>query len=199
MEIKDYTDSSKQLPVKAEEKNITPVAHAKGMRKKNKFVNSVIAEEAADVKNTIVGDVLIPALKKTIVDAVTNSIEMLIYGSTGNIKRSGTSKVSYRSYYDDDGKRWKDRVNDRRDYRSAGYDYDDLIFGTRGEAEMILDNMFEILDRYKVVTVADLYDLAGERGRYTDNKFGWTDISSASVVRIRDGFVIKLPRALAID
>ncbi len=64
---------------------------------------------------------------------------------------------------------------------------------------MILDNMFEILDRYKVVTVADLYDLAGERGRYTDNKFGWTDISSASVVRIRDGFVIKLPRALAID
>jgi len=199
LEIKDYTDSSKQLPVKAEEKNITPVAHAKGTRKKNKFVNSVLAEEAADVKNTIVGDVLIPALKKTIVDAVTNSIEMLIYGSTGNIKRSGTSKVSYRSYYDDDGKRWKDRVNDRRDYRSAGYDYDDLIFGTRGEAEMILDNMFEILDRYKVVTVADLYDLAGERGRYTDNKFGWTDISSASVVRIRDGFVIKLPRALAID
>lgn len=195
MEIKDYTDSSKQLPVKAEEKNITPVAHAKGTRKKNKFVNSVLAEEAADVKNTIVGDVLIPALKKTIVDAVTNSIEMLIYGSTGNIKKSGSSKVSYRSYYDSD---YRSR-NDRRDYRSAGYDYDDLVFGTRGEAEMILDNMFEILDRYKVVTVADLYDLAGERGRYTDNKFGWTDISSASVVRIRDGFVIKLPRALAID
>ena len=195
MEIKDYTDSSKQLPAKAEEKNITPVAHAKGTRKKNKFVNSVLAEEAADVKNTIVGDVLIPALKKTIVDAVTNSIEMLIYGSTGNIKKSGSSKVSYRSYYDSD---YRSR-NDRRDYRSAGYDYDDLVFGTRGEAEMILDNMFEILDRYKVVTVADLYDLAGERGRYTDNKFGWTDISSASVVRIRDGFVIKLPRALAID
>ncbi len=195
MEIKDYTDSSKQLPVKAEEKNITPVAHAKGTRKKNKFVNSVLAEEAADVKNTIVGDVLIPALKKTIVDAVTNSIEMLIYGSTGNIKKSGSSKVSYRSYYDNDYR----SHNDRRDYRSAGYDYDDLVFGTRGEAEMILDNMFEILDRYKVVTVADLYDLAGERGRYTDNKFGWTDISSASVVRIRDGFVIKLPRALAID
>lgn len=195
MEIKDYTDNSKQLPVKAEEKNITPVAHAKGTRKKNKFVNSVLAEEAADVKNTIVGDVLIPALKKTIVDAVTNSIEMLIYGSTGNIKKSGSSKVSYRSYYDNDYR----SHNDRRDYRSAGYDYDDLVFGTRGEAEMILDNMFEILDRYKVVTVADLYDLAGERGRYTDNKFGWTDISSASVVRIRDGFVIKLPRALAID
>ena len=195
MEIKDYTDNSKQLPVKAEDKNITPVAHAKGTRKKNKFVNSVLAEEAADVKNTIVGDVLIPALKKTIVDAVTNSIEMLIYGSTGNIKKSGSSKVSYRSYYDND---YRSR-NDRRDYRSAGYDYDDLVFGTRGEAEMILDNMFEILDRYKVVTVADLYDLAGERGRYTDNKFGWTDISSASVVRIRDGFVIKLPRALAID
>lgn len=195
MEIKDYTDSSKQLPAKQEEKNITPVAHAKGTRKKNKFVSSVLAEEAADVKNTIVGDVLIPALKKTIVDAVTNSIEMLIYGSTGHTKKSGSSKVSYRSYYDSD---YRSR-NDRRDYRAAGYDYDDLVFETRGEAEMILDNMHEILDRYKVVTVADLYDLAGAPGRYTDNKFGWTDIGSASVVRIRDGFVIKLPRALAID
>lgn len=195
MEIEKYQDQSKALPSEQEEKKIEPVAHAKGTRKRNKFVRSIIAEEATDVKNTILGDVLLPAIKKTIVDMVTNSIEMLIYGSTGHSgKKSSGTRVSYRSYYDDD-----QRDRDRRSYRAASYDYDDPIFETRGEAEMVLDNMYEILDRYRVVRVADYYDLAGEVGKYTDNKFGWTDLGSAQIVRIRDGYVIKLPRALAID
>ena len=197
MEIKNYDDTSKQVPAKQEEKKIEAVAHAKGTRKRNKFVNSVISEEAGNVKNYILLDVLIPALKKAISDVVTNGVDMILYGETGRTSKSRGSKVSYRSYYDDD-RRYRDR-SERRDYRSAGYDYEDLIFETRGEAELILDNMYDIIDRYKVVTVADLYDLAGERARHTDNKFGWTDIGSASVVRIRDGFVIKLPRAMAID
>ena len=199
MEIENYQDKSKQLPAETtqEEKKIQPVAHAKGTRKRNKFVNSVISEEASNVKNYVVMDVLIPALKKAISDVVTNGIDMILYGETGHTKKSGGSKVSYRSYYYDDDRRDRDRNYNR--YRSAGYDYDDLVFESRGEAEMILDSMFDIMDRYRVVTVADLYDLAGTPGRYTDNKFGWTDLSMAQVVRIRDGFVIKLPRALAID
>ena len=199
MEIKDYQDKSTALPDKKEpeEKKITPVAQAKGTRKRNKFVSSVLAEEASDVKNTIVGDVLIPALKKTIVDAVTNSIEMLIYGSTGHTKKtSGRSSYSYRPYsslYDDRDRR------ERRDYRSASYDFEDPVFETRGEAEVVIDSMYDVLDRYKVVTVADFFDLVGEVGKYTDNKFGWTRLDGISVVRVRDGYVIKLPRALAID
>lgn len=193
MEIKNYSDSSKQVPAQQEEKKVEAVVQAKGTRKRNKFVNSVISEEAGNVKNYILLDVLIPALKKAISDVVTNGVDMLLYGEAGHTSKSRGSKVSYRSYYDDDRRR------PSRDYRSNNYDFEDLVFETRGDAEVILDNMIEILDRYKVVTVADLYDLAGERGKFTDNKFGWTDISSASVVRIRDGFVIKLPRAMAID
>ena len=199
MEIKNYDDVSKQVPAKQEEKKIEAVAHAKGTRKRNKFVDSVISEEASNVKNYVVMDVLIPALKKAISDVVTNGVDMILYGETGHSSKSRGSKVSYSSYYDDSGRRWKDRVNDSRSYRSAGYDFEDLVFESRGEAELILDNMYEIIDRYKVVTVADLYDLAGERARHTDNKFGWTDLGSAQVVRIRNGYVIKLPRAMAID
>jgi len=196
MEIKNY--DAKQVPAKTEEKKVEAVVHSKGTRKRNKFLNSVISEEAGNVKNYIIGDVLIPALKKAISDVVTNGIDMILYGETGHSKKSSGSKISYVSYYDNDGRRWKERVNDNR-YRSAGYDYDDLVFETRGEAEIVLDNMYGILDRYNVVTVADLYDLAGTPGKYTDNKYGWTNLSTANVVRIRDGYVIKLPRATAID
>ena len=42
-------------------------------------------------------------------------------------------------------------------------------------------------------------DLVGVTGNYTDNKYGWTNIRNAEVVRVRDGYRIKLPRALPID
>ena len=58
--------------------------------------------------------------------------------------------------------------------------------------------MDELLETYKMVTVADFYDLVGVTCDYTDNNYGWTSLRSAEVVRVRDGYIIKLPRALPI-
>lgn len=195
MEIKNYGESPKETKEVERAKEITQVAKSKGTRRRNKFISNVISEEAGDVKNYIVMDVLIPAVKKTIVDIVENGIEMLM-GTSGRStsSRSKGSRVSYSSYYDDD--RRSSRTGRRYD---SGFDYDDIIFDTRGDAEVVLDSMFEVLDRYKVVTIADYYDLCGERCPHTANRYGWTDLSNASVVRIRDGYTIRLPRALAID
>ena len=54
-------------------------------------------------------------------------------------------------------------------------------------------------EAYQVVSVADFYDLVGVSGNYTDNKYGWTDIRNASVIRVRDGYMIKLPKALPLN
>ena len=60
--------------------------------------------------------------------------------------------------------------------------------------------MDELIATYGVVRVADFYELVGVTGNYTDNKYGWTDIRNASVVRARDGgYIIKLPKAFPID
>ena len=93
----------------------------------------------------------------------------------------------------------------RRDERSysrsrtaSGYSYDDIIVETRGEAEAVLSRMDEMMEEYEVVRVADLYDLVGITGDYTDNRYGWTNIRNAEIVRVRDGYTIKMPRALPI-
>lgn len=161
-----------------------------------KFADVFIQEDAQKVKSYILMDVLVPAVKKAISDIVTNGIDMILYGETGRTKKSGTaSKVSYRSYYD--------KRDDRRDYGSSrtrtGYDYDDVILDNRGEAEEVLSRMDELIATYGLVSVADFYDLVGITGSYTDNKYGWTDIRNASVVRVRDGYTIKLPRALPLN
>ena len=201
-EYKSNSHKSREEQQKAEasEKKVEKVINGSvKTRKKSeiqKFANVFIQEDAQKVKSYILMDVLVPAVKKAISDVVTNGVDMILYGETGKTKKSGTaSKVSYRSYYD--------KRDDRRDYSSnrtrTGYDYDDVVLDNRGEAEEVLSRMDELIATYGLVSVADFYDLVGIPGSYTDNKYGWTDIRNASVVRVRDGYTIKLPRALPLN
>ena len=180
------------------EKVISGTAKVKPKSKTRKFADVFISEDASNVKNYIFSDVLIPAVKKLVSDIVKDGIEMILYGGTsGRDRRSNGSRASYVSY-----DRFSDRRDTRRDdYRARnGYGYDDVTLDTRSEAEEVLTRMDELIDMYGMVRVADLYDLVGISGNYTDNKYGWTNIRNASVVRDRDGgYRLKLPRALPID
>ena len=137
-------------------------------------------------------DVLVPAVKKAISDIVRDGIDMLLYGEARSSKSSSNaSYVSYRSYSDRD-RREERRYSDSR-VRSA-YSYDDIILETRGEAEDVLTRMDELIDTYGIVSVADMYDLVGISGNYTDNKYGWTNLRNAEPVLVRDGYMLKLPK-----
>lgn len=187
-------EQKNKLVERKERKPISKVTKGKVKVKKkselHKLADTFISEDAAKVKSYVIGDVLIPAIKKAISDIVTNGIDMILYGEAGHSKRSSSSRISYSKYYDD-------RRDDRRSSTSASrsrYDYDDVIFETRDEAKEVLERMDELIDLYGVASIADFYDLAGITGNYTDNKYGWTNLASADVVRVRDGYTIKLPR-----
>lgn len=179
------------------EKVISGSVKSKKKNEIQKFADVFISEDVNNVKSYIVLDVLVPAIKKAISDIVTNGIDMILYGESGRTKKNSTaSKISYRSYYE--------KENDRkRSYNStsvkSGYSYDDIILDNRGEAEDVLARMDELVATYGIVSVADLYDLVGVTGNYTDNKYGWTDVRSAAVVRTRDGYLIKLPKVLPLN
>lgn len=201
MERSDYkSNSNKSKAQEAEERKVEKVVKGPVVtRKKNgfdKLKNEIISEDAKNIKSYVLGDVLIPAIKKAISDIVTNGIEILLYGeSRGRSGRSNADRVSYRSYYDG----YSSRPSERMIPRSTGYSYDDIILASRGEAEDVLARMDELMETYGLVRVADLYDLVGITGNYTDNKYGWTNIRNAEIVRVRDGYMIKMPRALPID
>ena len=75
-----------------------------------------------------------------------------------------------------------------------------MIFESRGEAEAALSKMDEVIDVYGTVSVADLYDMCDLTAPYTSNRYGWSNIQTAEVARLRDGgYVLKLPRALPIS
>lgn len=164
-------------------------------KKKNGLLSMFMSEGITDVKSHIVFEVLIPAAKK----AVSDGVNMILFGETGSSRKSSiSSKVSYREYYGRE-ERELDRGRDRGRYRTGGYSYDDIILESRAEANDVLSKLDEIIDMYGMASVADLYDLVGITGQYTDNRYGWKDIHSASHVSVRDGYLLKLPIARPLN
>lgn len=180
------------------EKVVSGTAKTKKKSEIHKFTDIFLAEDAASVKAYIFSDVLVPAVKKLVTDIVKDGIDMIFYGGTNFRDRgSNTFRAPYVSY---------GKMTDRRDDRSYasrprnGYNYDDVVLKNRGDAEVVLRQLDELMETYRVVRVADLYDLVGLQHNYTDNNYGWTNIRNAEIVRLRDGdYMIKMPRAIPLD
>ena len=193
-------NSHKYKTENSEKKKIEPVVKSGAkLRKKNelqKVAGSIISEDAKSVKSYILMDVLVPAIKDAIEDIVTNGIRMLLRGDT-SARRSGPSGgISHISY---------NKAYDRRDRSSLDrprgvMDFDDLILPTRYEAEEVLRSLDDLIETYRIVSVADMYEAAGIRDfEYTARNYGWKDIRRAEVVRVKNGYWLKMPNVSPID
>lgn len=196
-EYKSNSHKSKQEAT-AEDKKIEKVVKGVAkVKKKNgidKIKDTFISEDASNIKSYVLMDVLIPAVKKAICDIVKNGVDMILYGESDRGRNRRPSEyVSYDRRYSD---RRENRAVESRS--RTGYSYDDIILETRGEAEDVLARMDELVDMYGMVSVADLYDLVGISGNYTDNKYGWTNIRNAEPVRVRDGYMLRFPKVTSL-
>ena len=184
--------------VTPDEKKIQKVVSGEVRTKKKsgaaKFKDAFIEDDARNVGDYILMDVLVPAAKKAISDVVQDGIEILLYGETSARKKSTGSRISYNNYYSQ-----PTRPRERERYDTKSYSYDDIVLESRADAEEVLNNMFDLIERYEMVSVADLYELVDISCKYTDNNYGWTDLSNATVSRVRDGYLLKLPRAVPFN
>ena len=74
----------------------------------------------------------------------------------------------------------------------------DIKYNSLGSANEVLHSMMDIIDKYGYVTVADMYDMSDLPCSYIDNNYGWLDLSSASILSVRDGYILRLPKPLPI-
>ena len=175
------------------EKVVTGTVQTRKKGELRKFADVFISDDVSNVKSYIFMDVLVPAIKNTILDIIIDSAKMIFGNGRGTKSSSSAGYVSYN--------RFSDKKDDRSYSESrtrTGYGHDDIILETRAEAEEVLRRMDELIDAYGMVSVADMYDLVGKSCNYTDNKYGWTNIRNAEPVRMRDGYMLKLPKALPI-
>lgn len=146
-------------------------------------------------------------MKDTIYDMVQGSLEMSLFGERKSkrysSRRGESGKTNYGSFSTSSSRsRDRDRPERREISRRdrSRHNFDDVILETRADAEEVIDNLVEMIDRYKQATVADLYDLVGMDEDFTDRKYGWENLSSASCSRARGGgYILNLPKPILLD
>lgn len=188
---------------RVEKSVVTGTAATKKKSEIQKFADTFVSEDAANVKAYILQDVIIPAAKRILDDVIVGSLRMFLYGERGGSgggNRSNASKVSYRSYYERESDRDRRRDSGANRVRS-GFEYDDIEFEYRGDAEAVLTEMENIIEQFDMVSVGDLYDLADvSTSNYAVNRYGWTNLATAQIARTRNGkYIIKLPRAMPLN
>lgn len=211
MDMNEFEPNShkyrQEQATKENETKLEKVAIGSATKKKRslikRFADIFLTEDVGDVKTYLIYDVLIPAVKENIADMINGAVGMLFFGEANRRIRRGASpqngtKINYGGYFSDGSKREKLPNYNRS---SIAHNFDDVIFETRGDAELVLDGMLELLNsEYRQVTVADFYDLAGISSEWTDNKYGWTDLRSARVVGSPSrGYTIELPKCITLD
>ena len=139
-------------------------------------------------------EVLVPALKNMVSDAVSQGFERILFGEARPRSSARSGRTNYSTYSD----RTMDNRRDMSRRARATHDFSDVILDNRGDAEDVLDRLRDLISQFEVATVSDLYDLVGLTGEFTDDKWGWYDLKSASVRVIRGGYLLNLPRTQPI-
>lgn len=210
--------------------NVKEEVEATEEREEKKPFDSVVSSQPTKVKRSLFGrfvtgvagpeglpgigsyvneEIIKPAIKNIIVDAVTSGINMVMYGERGgggnrgrHTPYSGASRqggayrpnTNYSSNY-------RSQPSDRQEQpermaaRAARIGVDEYVIADRFDAAQVLTSLTEYADRYDAVSVADYYDLIAVQPQFTDNNHGWTidTITRASIVPVRGGYVIKFP------
>lgn len=167
-----------------------------------KFLDNFISKDVVDIKEYLIGDVLIPTIKDTIWSAFTNTLEMTLFGGTGRARRNDSTSrpssnyVSYSSYSSSD--RFSDKYRDENRGSRSGFDPEDIVFSNIADAEAVLDQMAACIEQWGKVSVNDLYDMVDRTPPvYTATRYGWTYLDAdCKPVHLRGGgYILRLPKA----
>ena len=121
---------------------------------------------------------------------------------TDDVRRFVASKISDKIYeFISDEEAPRRQSNKKVSYRDAYYSkhVDNIILDSRETAENVLEASKEMINKYGVVTIANMYDLAGLNAPYTGQKYGWVDLRDAKIIRVRQGYKLVLPEIIPIE
>lgn len=207
--------STLNKPIKKEDKPAIEKVALKGtvVAKRPSFFSKLketfIADDARDVGDYIVWDIIVPTIRRTIRDVIVGSADRIFLGTTSPsgssvlYRERGVTKV--RTDYatvSTGAKKIKstadsNRPNTQRSPR-VNFHLNEIVFDNYNDAAAVLEKLVDYLDTYGTVSVDDYFDLIGQSSDYTAQNWGWTSLSSATIVNTYGGYFIKLPNPVVI-
>lgn len=188
------------------EKAIEGTATVKKKTLGAKFKGIFTGVSPKEVFDDVVDKAIIPGIKGMLFDAGERALDRWFGSGTGNTPgraaaRTMVTNVAHVAYNKFSAPNNVARPTDPRPpvtmtrRGQAVFDFDELEFETRQDASIILNLMYDRLQNYGSVSVAEFYTWADVQGNFTDNNYGWRDLSGTGPTRNpRTGrFTLNLP------
>lgn len=167
----------------------------------SRFRKMFIDDDGRNLIEQMIEDVVIPAFKDMVWDTFTGGLSRSMYGEGGpSARRFGHNRPSSgpTNYNRFSGPNRDRREESRDSYRRLRSDYeiDDIILKTRFEAEELSGQLYDLMEQYGEVSVADLYQMVDITPSVIDERRGWISGKfRARVVRVGGGYLVDLPPA----
>jgi hypothetical protein len=161
-----------------------------------KMKETFTGDDMSSVVQWVALEVVVPAIKTLISDMASQGVERLLFG--GAAPRSGRRNVVQYNKMSSGNSSSGGRPQMSSRARAA-HDFREIILPDRGEAELTLENLQAQIDEYGMATVEDLYSLVGITGTFMDSQWGWTDLRGSGIKRVREGYLLELPRTTSLD
>jgi hypothetical protein len=156
------------------------------------LTNEFVKEEPSYVRDYILGEVVLPAVKNLVADIINNAVSMFLFGETRGTDRRDRGRYSTSSRRDT----FEDRPRERRYRNNMRYDdFSHIVMESRSDALSVLNDLRDYIEDYGEVQVARFYELVGEDSQGVDNDYGWTNLDRAYVDSVRGGYIIEFPKA----
>lgn len=213
----DYPSNNKSAPnngPKREKRIESPVIEGKVVSKATPMGKRImrvfmVGDPKMSFQESMV-EVLVPGIRKVAFDTLRQSLERLILGNAGPIRRDiynnarGTfgSNINYNkplasaaSQYQNPGPTQRSLTWQAR----AQHDFDQIVLENREDAAQVVGALQECIDQYGMARVSDLYDSLGITSDFTDEAWGWTDLTGAGATYSTDGYLLKLPKPIPLN
>lgn len=152
-----------------------------------------IAEDIQDVRRYVIQDILIPGAKT----AMLSALEMLFFARTSgyysgrpfDYNRASQKQAPRYSYSSSPVRQSSGPIYAEPSTSSS---IKPIYFRSRKDAQVVYAAMLEQVERYGEVTVMQYYDLCGTDSNFSDDKWGWRDISRVRILPSRAGYILDL-------
>jgi len=186
-----HKGKEEKKPVK---KDLEKVVTGKVIERKRSFGSKVkevfIGGDGRAAASFIVAEVLLPALRRTIVEATTPGDSAPRRSSSGG----STSRVQYNRAVD----RYSPQARgflpgESSRVRPARRDASDIVFESEEEAVLVVETLGSVIEQYEFASLEDLKDLIGQPTSFVDTNWGWSSLAHVEVRRVRDGWLVMFP------
>ena len=177
-------------------------------RVRTKPRNRGMAGDIQRMGNSLFETIILPALKSTIADFFSNGMSMLLFGEDAGPGRRGSPRSydrmyerrqpSYRGRRSDRSQRHQSRRPNRNVQRTEQV-FEDVFFDYRDDAQIVLAGMLERIAEYGQTTIGDLYSMVGMGTNYTNESWGWDNLSGVHVQHTSEGYLIDFPEPVYLN